>query len=94
MKRDRQTGQGHAGADRGYNDHLDEKARRHIDCPAWHRRNYRMRINITCSNFPAFDRNMNTGNPIGEDAEGIQALQTVFHQANCASYIDLPVIHE
>jgi hypothetical protein len=37
---------------------------------------------------------MNTGNPIGEDAEGIPALQTLFHQASYASYIDLPVIPE
>ena len=58
------------------------------------RRGHRIRIDIASSNFPTFDRNMNTGNPIGEDAEGTPALQTVYHQANCASYIDLPVIPE
>jgi putative CocE/NonD family hydrolase len=51
-----------------------------------------IRIDITSSNFPTFDRNMNTGNPTGEDTEGIPALQTIFHQTGNTSYIDLPVI--
>jgi predicted acyl esterase len=49
-------------------------------------------VQISSSNFPQFDRNMNTGNPIGEDARGIVALQTIYHQPRFASYIDLPVI--
>jgi uncharacterized protein len=57
------------------------------------RRGHCLRLDITSSNFPTFDRNMNTGNPVGEDKEGIPALQTIFHQAGYASYIDLPTIH-
>ncbi len=53
---------------------------------------HRIRIDITSSNFPRFDRNMNTGNPFGEDAAGIPAMQTIFHQPGQASYIELPVI--
>jgi putative CocE/NonD family hydrolase len=53
---------------------------------------HRIRIDISSSNFPMYDRNMNTGNPIGEDATGIKAKQTVYHEAKYASYIDLPVI--
>ncbi|MBI2865884.1 MAG: CocE/NonD family hydrolase [Chloroflexi bacterium] len=56
------------------------------------RRGHRIRIDIASSNFPVFDRNMNTGNPLGEDAEGIPALQTIFHQPGLASRVDLPVI--
>jgi len=56
------------------------------------RKGHRIRIDISSSNFPMFDRNMNTGNPIGEDAQGIPATQTVYHQPGYASYIDLPVI--
>lgn len=56
------------------------------------RKGHRIRIDISSSNFPAADRNMNTGGPIGEDAEGIPALQTIYHQSGYASYIDLPVI--
>jgi predicted acyl esterase len=51
-----------------------------------------IRIDISSSNFPHFDRNMNTGNPIREDAYGIPAMQTIYHQSGYASYIDLPVI--
>jgi uncharacterized protein len=56
------------------------------------RRGNRLRIHVTSSDFPRFDRNMNTGNPIGEDASGIPARQTVFHATGLASYIALPVI--
>ncbi len=34
---------------------------------------------------------MNTGNAIGEDAAGVPAVQTVYHETGQASYIDLPV---
>lgn len=56
------------------------------------RRGHRIRIDIASSNFPTFDRNMNTGNPIGGDVKGIRAKQTIYHQAGYTSYIDLPVI--
>jgi putative CocE/NonD family hydrolase len=56
------------------------------------RAGHRIRIDVTSSNFPTFDRNMNTGNPVGEDAEGIPASQTVYHRSGYVSYIDLPVI--
>ena len=56
------------------------------------RKGHRIRIDISSSSFPQFDRNMNTGNPIGEDAYGIPAMQTVYHQSGYATYIDLPVI--
>jgi putative CocE/NonD family hydrolase len=56
------------------------------------RKGHRIRIDVSSSNFPAFDRNMNTGNPAGEDARGIPAMQTIFHQSQYPSFIDLPVI--
>jgi uncharacterized protein len=56
------------------------------------RRGHRLRLDISSSNFPQFDRNMNTGNPIGEDATGIVAKQAIYHEARYASYIDLPII--
>jgi uncharacterized protein len=54
---------------------------------------HRIRIQISSSNFPLYDRNMNTGNPIGEDSKGVPVLQTIYHQTDCPSYIDLPVIN-
>jgi len=56
------------------------------------RKGHRIRIDITSSNFPRFERNMNTGNPAGEDARGIPAMQTIFHDSQYASYIDFPVM--
>jgi putative CocE/NonD family hydrolase len=56
------------------------------------RRGHRIRIDITSSNFPTYDRNMNTGNPVGLDTEGIPALQTIYHHTGYTSFIDLPVI--
>jgi putative CocE/NonD family hydrolase len=56
------------------------------------RKGHRVCIDVTSSSFPEYDRNMNTGNPIGEDAKGITARQTVHHDSEYSSYIDLPVI--
>jgi len=56
------------------------------------KKGHRIRLCVSSSNFPAFDRNMNTGNQIGEDAQGIPAMQTVYHQKEHPSYIELPVI--
>ena len=53
---------------------------------------HKIRIDISSSNFPEYDRNMNTGNPPGEDVKGITAKQQIFHESRYASYIDLPVI--
>jgi putative CocE/NonD family hydrolase len=55
-------------------------------------RGHRLRVDISSSNFPAFDRNMNTGSPIGEDAQATKATQSIYHQPGYASYLDLPVI--
>jgi putative CocE/NonD family hydrolase len=56
------------------------------------RKGHRIRIDVASSSFPEYDRNMNTGNAIGEDARGIPAMQSIYHQTDYASYIDLPVI--
>jgi len=56
------------------------------------RKGHRIRIDISSSNFPTSDRNMNTGNTIGEDSLGIPAMQSIYHQPGYASYVDLPLI--
>jgi predicted acyl esterase len=56
------------------------------------RKGQRIRLDVSSSNFPQFDRNLNTGSPIGEDARGIPAMQTIYHTAAYPSYVDLPVI--
>ncbi len=52
----------------------------------------RIRLEVASSNFPRFDRNLNTGHPIGLDAEMRVARQTVLHDADHASFLELPVI--
>jgi putative CocE/NonD family hydrolase len=56
------------------------------------RQGHRIRIDIMSSSFPEYDRNMNTGNPIGEDAKGTVAKQTIYHDSEYSSYIDFPII--
>jgi len=51
-----------------------------------------IRIEISSSNFPRFDRNPNTGNEFGMDAEMITAKQTVYHNSKYPSHVILPVI--
>ena len=56
------------------------------------RKGHQIRIDVSSSSFPEYDRNMNTGNPIGEDVVGIPALQSIYHRLEYPSYIDLPII--
>ena len=51
-----------------------------------------IRVDISSSNFPRFDRNPNTGNRFGYDAEMRVAQQGVFHDPVHASHVILPVI--
>ncbi|MBT3346220.1 MAG: CocE/NonD family hydrolase [Gemmatimonadetes bacterium] len=53
---------------------------------------HRIRLEISSSNFPRFDRNPNTGNTYGVDAELRVAHQTIHHSVDRASHIRLPVI--
>ncbi len=53
---------------------------------------HRVRVDISSSNFPRFDRNPNTGNKWGVDAELRTAQQTVHHDKAHPSHILLPII--
>ena len=53
---------------------------------------HRIRVDISSSNFPLWDRNPNTGHEQGRDAETRIARQTVFHNGQYPSRIVLPVI--
>lgn len=56
------------------------------------RRGHRIRVAVTSSSFPRFDRNLNTGGPVAAEARGQVALNTIFHDAMRPSRIMLPVI--
>ncbi len=53
---------------------------------------HRIRLEISSSSFPQFDRNPNTGHPFGQDAELRIAKQTIFHDACHPSRLHLPVL--
>ncbi len=53
---------------------------------------HKIRVDITSSHFPQFDRNPNTGEPFGMSAKVRVANQTVYHSARHPSHILLPVI--
>ena len=53
---------------------------------------HQIRLEVSSSNFPRFDRNLNTGHQPGMDAEMKVADQTIFHDAQCPSHLTLPII--
>ena len=56
------------------------------------KRGHRIRVQVTSSNFPRWDRNPNTGHPFGQDAELRAADQTILHDREHPSHILLPVV--
>tara|TARA_A100001037_G_scaffold141232_1_gene128082 strand:- start:977 stop:2692 length:1716 start_codon:yes stop_codon:yes gene_type:complete len=55
-------------------------------------KDHKIRIEISSSNFPQFDRNPNTGNQFGMDKDLKTATQKVYHDKNYPSHIILPCI--
>lgn len=55
-------------------------------------RGHRIRLEVSSSNFPRFDRNPNTGRTIAEEREFRRAAQTVYHDRGRPSRLVLPVV--
>jgi putative CocE/NonD family hydrolase len=55
---------------------------------------HRLRLEISSSDFPAYDRNMNTGESVGSDSGGVIAHQTVHHSVHTPSRLEIPVLSE
>jgi len=53
---------------------------------------HRLRLEISSSAFPKFDRNLNTGGRIGMETKGIVAEQTVYHDREHPSRVLIPVV--
>jgi putative CocE/NonD family hydrolase len=53
---------------------------------------HRIRVDVTSSHYPQFDRNPNTGDPFGSTSKTRVAKQTIFHTAQRSSHIVLPVV--
>ena len=66
---------------------IDLWATSHVFLPG-----HRIRVEISSSNFPRFDRNLNTGEDPATGTRREVARQTVFHDARYPSHIVLPII--
>ena len=53
---------------------------------------HRLRIEVTSSNFPRFDRNLNTGGNNYDETEGVVAHNAVHHSARYPSRITITVV--
>lgn len=66
-----------------------------IDCWATSnvfKKGHRIRVEISSSNFPRFDRNLNTGRDFATETEWEEATQTVYHDSRYPSCLVLPII--
>lgn len=53
---------------------------------------HRIALTLTSSAFPKYDRNLNTGAPLGQTAEMAVADQRIYHDAEHPSAVVLPII--
>lgn len=67
--------------------HIDLLATSNVFLPG-----HRIRLEVSSSNFPRFDRNPNTGAPFGVEDGLSLATQTIHHAPERASYLLLPVV--
>ncbi len=56
------------------------------------KRGHRIRLDVASSNFPRFDVNPNTGEPLNDNRTRKVAVNTVHHDARHASAIVLPIV--
>jgi uncharacterized protein len=56
------------------------------------RRGHRIRLDISSSNFPRFDVNPNTGEPLNQQRQTRLARNTVYHDPQHPSRILLPIV--
>lgn len=56
------------------------------------KKGHRIRFDISSSNFPRFDVNPNTGEPLGPERRLKVVDNTVFHSAARPSYVRLPIV--
>jgi len=53
---------------------------------------HRIRVEVSSSNFPRFDRNLNTGKDGSTDTTMVKATNTIYHDAAHPSALVLPIV--
>jgi hypothetical protein len=56
------------------------------------RKGHRIRLEIAGANFPRFDRNLNTGGAQADETRAVKATQTLWHDRQYPSLLELTVI--
>ena len=56
------------------------------------KKGHRIRVDISSSNFPRFDVNPNTGEPLNDNRRWVTAVNTIYHDRQHPSHIILPMI--
>ena len=56
------------------------------------KRGHRIRLEVSSSNYPRFDRNPNTGRPIATETEPVAAHQAIHHDGDTPSRLMLPIV--
>ena len=53
---------------------------------------HKIRVEVSSSNFPRFDRNLNTGKLAADDQAPVKATNTIYHDAQHPSALLLPIV--
>ncbi len=53
---------------------------------------HRIRLEVSSSNFPRFDRNLNLGQTAANSAQWLKATNTIYHDADHPSALILPLV--
>jgi uncharacterized protein len=53
---------------------------------------HQLRVHVTSSDFPGYDRNLNTRGPFGTESRYEVAVNTIFHNSARPSHLLLPVL--
>ncbi len=56
------------------------------------KRGHRIRVDVSSSNFPRFDVNPNTGEPLNDHRRSVMAVNTIYHDAEHPSHLLLPIV--
>jgi len=56
------------------------------------KRGHRIRLDISSSNFPRFDVNPNTGEPLNNNRRWAMADNSIYHDPQHPSSIELPLV--
>jgi putative CocE/NonD family hydrolase len=56
------------------------------------RKGHKIRLEVSSSNFPRFDRNLNTDKSAANDQASVKATNTIYHDAKYPSALTLPLV--